>query len=228
MDKRTAKEPDLSNRIGSAAGGGEPIEDWLAGRLVEEGLAEPSDAVLRVLRLLGRWDRRAYEAVAGTSTPLLDEPMRVVSRVADYSKPGLATAAVLATVCGQTGRRAAVAGLVAVGATSFVVNQPMKLAGRRASPDRLVLRVPVRRWVPMPSSTSFPSGHAASATAFAVAVGEVMPRLRLPLRIAAAVVCFSRVYTGVHYPGDVVIGAVTGAVIGRLTSRVAARLARPS
>jgi membrane-associated phospholipid phosphatase len=228
VDHRTAAEPAPPERVGSATGGGEPVEDWLARRLVEAGPAEPPEAVLRVLRLLGRWDRRAYKAVAGMTTPLLDEPMRLVSRVADYSKPWLATAAVLAAVGGRTGRRVALTGVVAVAATSFVVNQPMKLAGWRARPDRLTLRVPVPRWVPMPASTSFPSGHAASAAAFAGAVGEAMPRLSLPLGVAAAAVCFSRVYTGVHYPGDVVVGAATGAVIGRLTSRMAARLAPPS
>ena len=95
-------------------------------------------------------------------------------------------------------RRAAIAGLAAIGAASLVVNQPMKMAGERHRPDRDRLGVPQRRWVPMPSSTSFPSGHSASAAAFAVAVGDVLPALRLPLRAAASIVAFSRVYTGVH------------------------------
>jgi membrane-associated phospholipid phosphatase len=51
----------------------------------------------------------------------------------------------------------------------------------------------------------------------------VLPRLKLPLRVAAVIVAFSRVYTGVHYPGDVVVGATVGAVIGRATSTVALR-----
>ncbi|MET0522993.1 MAG: phosphatase PAP2 family protein, partial [Jiangellaceae bacterium] len=78
----------------------------------------------------------------------------------------------------------------------------------------------------MPSSTSFPSGHSASAAAFAVAVGDVLPALRLPLGAAASVVAFSRVYTGVHYPGDVLVGATVGTLLGRLTSIVARRIAR--
>ncbi len=195
---------------------------------METGLGKPPDALVRVLRLLERWDRLTYAAVARMSTPFLDEPLRVVSRVANHSKPWFATAAVVAAVGGPTGRRAALTGVVAVGATSLVVNQPMKLARSRRRPDRLATGVPSSRWVPMPSSTSFPSGHAASAAAFAVAVGDVVPRLRLPLRLGAAVVGFSRVYTGVHYPGDVVIGAATGAAIGRATSRVAARISRRS
>ena len=189
-------------------------------------VARLPDALVRVLHLLGRWDRRAYAAVAGMSTPFLDEPLRVVSRLADHSKLWFGGAAIVAAVGGPTGRRAALTGVVAVGATSLLVNQPMKLAGSRRRPDRLATGVPALRWVPMPSSTSFPSGHAASAAAFAVAVGSVVPALRLPLRLAAGVVGFSRVYGGVHYPGDVVIGAATGAVIGRATSHLVARAAR--
>ena len=99
----------------------------------------------------------------------------------------------------------------------------MKLAGERRRPDRTQLGVPESRWVLMPSSTSFPSGHSASAAAFAIAVGDVLPKLRLPLRTAAAVVAFSRVYTGVHYPGDVLVGAAVGALVGRATSIMARR-----
>ncbi|MEZ0449169.1 phosphatase PAP2 family protein [Cellulomonas sp. ICMP 17802] len=225
MNERVGSGP-VPAGSGSPSGGRESVEDWLARRLVDAGPGVPPAGLLRVLRVLGGWDRRTYEVVAGLSTPLLDEPMRVVSRVADHSKPWLATAAVLAVVGGPTGRRAALAGVAAIGATSFVVNQPMKRAGSRRRPDRRSMRVPVARWIPMPASTSFPSGHSASAAAFAVAVGGVIPQLRVPLRVAAATVAFSRVYTGVHYPGDVIVGAVTGAVVGRTTSRLVMRMTR--
>jgi membrane-associated phospholipid phosphatase len=132
---------------------------------------------------------------------------------------------VLAASGGATVRRAALTGVAAIGAASLVVNQPMKLAGNRARPDRPGHAVPEARWVPMPTSTSFPSGHSASALAFAVAVGDVVPSLRLPLRAAASTVAFSRVYTGVHYPGDVLVGAATGAVLGRLVGRAVTRRA---
>jgi undecaprenyl-diphosphatase len=72
----------------------------------------------------------------------------------------------------------------------------------------------------MPTSTSFPSGHSASAFAFAQGVSSVAPGLSVPLHAAAAAVAYSRVHTGVHYPGDVVagslIGIVTGGTVGRL------------
>jgi undecaprenyl-diphosphatase len=63
----------------------------------------------------------------------------------------------------------------------------------------------------MPGSTSFPSGHSASAFAFASAVGRDLPGLALGLNFLAAAVAYSRVHTGVHYPGDTIVGAVIGA-----------------
>jgi membrane-associated phospholipid phosphatase len=201
----------------------EPIEERLDRLSGRHPGARPSRMV-RVLRRLGRLDRAVYRTLADLSTPRLDRPLRRVSSFANFSKPWLVTAGVLALFGGPRGRRAAVTGVTAIGLTSLVVNQPMKLVGARRRPDRTRLGVPENRWVLMPSSTSFPSGHSASAAAFAVSVGDVLPRLRSPLRLAAAAVAFSRVYTGVHYPGDIAVGATVGAMLGRATSKVARRL----
>ena len=202
----------------------EPVEERLANRIgTRRAGAQPSQAE-RLLRRLGRVDRAMYRAVAEMSTPLLDRPLRQVSHFANFSKPWLLVAGGFALFGGSQARRAALTGVAAIGLTSLVVNQPMKLAGDRRRPDRTRLGVPENRWVRMPSSTSFPSGHSGSAAAFAVSVGDVLPRLRLPLRAAAAVVIFSRVYTGVHYPSDVVVGASVGALLGRATSTVARRI----
>ena len=201
----------------------DPVEERLADRLsARYGNGGPA-TVVWVLRKLGKVDRDAYRAVAELHTPWLDAPLRRVSGFANYSKPWFLVAAVLALIGGARGRRAAVTGVAAIGLTSFVVNQPMKLAGERRRPQRTHLGVPEKRWVRMPSSASFPSGHSASAAAFGVAVGTALPQLKVPLQGAAAVVAFSRVYTGVHYPADVVVGASVGVVLGRLTAKVAAR-----
>ena len=81
---------------------------------------------MAVLRRLGRYDRAVYRSVARLSTPLLDEPLRWVSGFANHSKPWFVTAGLLALFGGPDGRRAALTGLAAIGATSLVVNQPMK------------------------------------------------------------------------------------------------------
>ena len=204
----------------------EPVEERLARRLSSREVGAGARSRRRaagLLRRLARYDRAVYRSVAQMQTPLLDEPLRRASVFANYSKPWFLVAGLLALLGGPQGRRAAVTGLAAVGTASLVVNQPMKLTGERHRPDRDGLGVPQQRWVRMPSSTSFPSGHSASAAAFAVAVGDVLPALRLPLRAAACVVGFSRVYTGVHYPSDVLVGATSGALLGRFVSRAARR-----
>jgi undecaprenyl-diphosphatase len=72
----------------------------------------------------------------------------------------------------------------------------------------------------MPDSTSFPSGHSASAFAFAEGVSTAAPALGVPVRLLAVAVAYSRVHTGVHYPGDVVAGSLIGITAGEIASRV--------
>jgi membrane-associated phospholipid phosphatase len=206
----------------------EPVEERLANRVSARDIDARGVRIqaASLLLRLGSYDRAAYRFVARLSTPLLDAPLRRVSDFANFSKPWFLVAACLGLFGGRRGRRSALAGLGAVGAASLVVNQPMKMAGARRRPDWDDLKVPPQRRVLMPSSTSFPSGHAASAAAFAVAVGDQLPALRLPLRAAASIVAFSRVYTGVHYPSDVLVGATMGTLLGRLASRAVLRLGR--
>ena len=172
----------------------------------------------RWLEDIERVDVALYAAIAQTPTPALDRAMARLSQTANYSRLSLAAAAVLAATGGRRGRRAAAVGLASVGVTAAVVNLGVKPLGRRSRPDRAVERVPVARHVRMPSSTSFPSGHSATAFAFATGVGHVLAPAAIPLHGLAALVAYSRVHTGVHYPGDVVAGALIGTVLAQLTA----------
>jgi undecaprenyl-diphosphatase len=169
-----------------------------------------------------RLDEAVYRAVARMPTPALDQPLRVLSTVANWSVLWFGVSGALSLLGGSRGRRAAATGLAAIAVTSLVVNQPMKRFGRRARPDREAAGVPPTRWVRMPDSTSFPSGHSASAAAFATTVGHVVPQIRLPLAALGGAVAFSRTYTGVHYPSDVAVGVLAGIGLGRLVRRVSA------
>lgn len=78
--------------------------------------------------------------------------------------------------------------------------------------------------VALPSSSSFPSGHATTAFAAAVAVAVLMPRFRVAAVALAFVVALSRVYLGVHFVLDVLAGAVLGTLIGLAVGLAARRL----
>jgi membrane-associated phospholipid phosphatase len=165
-----------------------------------------------------RVDVAVYAAVAATPTPTLDAGMRRLSSAADHSRLWLAAAAALAAGRGARGRRGAVLGLASLGASSTVVNLVVKPLARRRRPDRDLHGVPLIRHVAMPRSRSFPSGHAASAFAFAGGVGRVLPHESVPLHALAAAVAYSRVHTGVHFPIDTVLGAIVGTVVAQATT----------
>lgn len=160
---------------------------------------------------LGRRDLLAFNWMSGQDSRLLDRYLVPLGRLADRSRLWMVIAVPIAALGGRRGRRAAVRGLLSIAVTSTLVNQPAKRLFRRARPTPATL---VRaRFGREPLSTSFPSGHSASAAAFAAGVAQEIPLLGVPLGAAAAGVAASRVYAGVHYPGDVIVGAATGAAI---------------
>jgi len=206
------------------------VAQRLADELVRQG-GPVRQRAAGALRDLDALDQAVYSAIAATPTPALDEPLRRLSNAANNSGLWLATAAGLAVVGGSAGRRAAVRGTMAIGVTSALVNLVVKAAWSRPRPDRASIGVPVRRNVRMPTSTSFPSGHAASGFAFAAAIGRDQPWLGMVLRFLSATVAYSRVHTGVHYPGDAVVGALIGEGIGETVAGLMDRRAparRPS
>jgi undecaprenyl-diphosphatase len=142
--------------------------------------------------------------------------MRRLSDAANWSRLWLAIGGAMALAGSRAGRRAAGSGIVALAVDSAVVNIGFKVAARRRRPDRDSAGVPAVRRVPMPMSASFPSGHTASGFAFANAVAYTLPAAAGPLGLLASAVGYSRIHTGVHYPGDVVIGAVIGTAVGEV------------
>jgi membrane-associated phospholipid phosphatase len=171
----------------------------------------PAAAWTEALRELSAMDRAVYDAIAETPSPTLDRILRGASTAANHSRLWFGVAATLATLGGPRGRRAALDGVLAIGATSATVNLGIKPVARRRRPARVEPGAFAGRYVAMPRSTSFPSGHSASAFAFAYAVGRDLPGLAVPIGLLAGAVAHSRVHTGVHYPGDVVIGSILGA-----------------
>jgi membrane-associated phospholipid phosphatase len=172
----------------------------------------------RVLSEVERLDLALYSAVADTRTPALDVALARLSQAANYSRISIGLALVLALAGGRNGTRAAVRGMASVGVTSAVVNLAFKPLMRRRRPDRKELFTAGRPRIRMPRTRSFPSGHTAAAFAFAMGAGRGLAWTRPPLYALAGLVGYSRVHTGVHYPLDVVAGALAGVALGELTA----------
>ena len=109
-------------------------------------------------------------------------------------------------------RRASIFLLVATSAfVTSLLTSGLKIATDRDRPPvELVEPEPL---LEVPTTSSFPSGHASSSFASAVVLGHLVPPLRWPLLAVAAAIAFSRVYVGVHYPLDVLAGALLGAAV---------------
>ncbi|NFN87406.1 phosphatase PAP2 family protein [Clostridium sporogenes] len=67
-----------------------------------------------------------------------------------------------------------------------------------------------------PKSFSFPSGHTASSFAVATVVGRKIEKFKLPIYILAIAIAFSRLYLYVHYPSDVLVGALIGVISAKI------------
>ncbi|WP_231947099.1 bifunctional phosphatase PAP2/diacylglycerol kinase family protein [Leifsonia sp. 21MFCrub1.1] len=155
-----------------------------------------------------RWDASVASRInARTTGAVSDGFWRGLTRAANHGKLWFAAAAVLVAL----GRpRAAARGLASLGLASLVAN----LVGKRlVGGDRPALTsIPLaRRLERSPTSPSFPSGHTASAAAFATGVALEWPAAGAALAPLAAGVGYSRLHTGAHWLSDVVGGAAIGA-----------------
>jgi diacylglycerol kinase family enzyme/membrane-associated phospholipid phosphatase len=171
----------------------------------------------RVAKFVDLSDRAIQAEVAALPPSGVDPTLKRLTRSANHSLLWFAIAGVLATRVGVT-RRAALRGLLAILGASITANGVLKpLLPRRRPPDAGI--PPNRSLRRRPTSSSFPSGHAASAAAFATAVTMESPRAGLVVVPVAAAVAYSRVHVGVHWTSDVLAGAAVGTGAALLTRR---------
>jgi diacylglycerol kinase family enzyme/membrane-associated phospholipid phosphatase len=148
-----------------------------------------------------------------------DVALKGLTTAANHSLLWFSVAALLATRQGAT-RRAALRGIAAIGGASFTINALAKPLWPRLRPAYEDL--PIARRLAFrdhPRSSSFPSGHAASAAAFVTAVAMESPAAGLAVAPIATAVAYSRVHTGVHWPSDVAAGMLMGSGIALATRR---------
>jgi membrane-associated phospholipid phosphatase len=140
-----------------------------------------------------------------------------LSRAADHGRLWMVVAGGLALAGGRS-RRAACRGLGSLAVSSFLANVVLKSLFRRARPSAAPgsLAEQVRK----PVTSSFPSGHAASAAAFATGAALEVPGWGPPLAVLALGVAWSRVRVGVHRSAEVVAGACLGVTVALVGKRI--------
>lgn len=185
------------------------------------------DRLQRIIKDIDNLDVSIFDGIAATRSPVLDAVMPRLTNAADHSVLWFGVAGALGVSRDRRAKRAALRGVVSIAATSLIANQVAKRTNRRPRPS--IGSVPAARLSRrLPTSASFPSGHAASAAAFATAVGLEMPTLSVPLRALAGLVGFSRISTGAHYPSDVAVGWLLGTAVAGLGGRIVPPAEPPS
>ena len=115
-----------------------------------------------------------------------------------YGRPALRPAAVMALT----------------GALGLLVYKVLKRAFVRERP--FITHAAINRAMPPLDRYSFPSGHTLHAVSFALQASMHFPQLAWVLLPLALTIAASRVVLGLHYPTDVLAGAVLGASLGAL------------
>ncbi|GAB3311443.1 bifunctional phosphatase PAP2/diacylglycerol kinase family protein [Epidermidibacterium keratini] len=172
-----------------------------------------------VFQSVAHLDDVVYRRLARSHSKTLDTTMPALSRAADYSRLWMAIAAGMHAYGGRRSRRAAVRGVASIAATSLVTNQVFKRIRWRNRPDHSLVPI-LRAAERMPTSSSFPSGHSASAAAFATSVAMENLPAGVAVGLLAGGVGVSRVATGAHYPSDVVCGFAIGAAVAAIGAKV--------
>jgi undecaprenyl-diphosphatase len=161
------------------------------------------------------WDRRLELWVVTHRVGFLDPFFQGLTYAGEYALVWIALAAVVAGV-----RRlpSVLVGTVLAAALAQGLSGVLKPTIGRDRPH-------VDALVALPHTHSFPSGHALGSFACATVIGAAVPRARPWLLLLAALVAWSRVYVGVHYPLDVFVGAVLGVALGLAVVRALRMLA---
>lgn len=149
--------------------------------------------------------------------PVFDVVMPVLSTVGNRGFLWLAASLALSVFGGNRGREVALATLAAIAAAGLISECMIKTIVKRRRPAKVIEdaapRVPGRRYREKPS---FPSGHAASYFAGAFAWCAFYPQYAALILTLAALGAFSRVYNGVHFPFDALVGSLIGIAVGVL------------
>lgn len=160
-------------------------------------------------------DLQMFRAVNyGMANPIMDFIMPIITREKFLLPVYILGLVLLAWKGGRKGRIVAIVLVVgAIISDQLSSNLIKDLVGRLRPCQNLV---DLRLLVPCGSGKSFPSSHSVNNFAAAIVLMHYYRKYTAVFLVVASIVAFSRIYVGVHYPLDVLGGAIIGSLIGML------------
>jgi undecaprenyl-diphosphatase len=161
---------------------------------------------------LNKWNLAGFVMLnEGLASPFLDPLMWAVTHT------GSTIFLLFASTCLWIAKRRREAVLLAVGViVGGLIILPVKMIFPTPRP---YLIVPGARVLDTEGGGSFPSGHSKNGFTSAAILGAEWKKMKIPLNVLAFLIAISRVYVGVHWPFDVVVGSIVGWIVGKLTVR---------
>lgn len=212
-----AGEAPRSGGPGQASGPGGPTEtppeviEARARRLHHSALFQRISAMDSILHM--RFNRLP-------STTWFGRAILAISRPMDHGEGWVILMLAMPFLDPTIGWVATLGRIAALWITMLTVNYPIKSFFRRQRP--FIKHVDSRVIGSRPLDDSFPSGHTAAAFAGAWLLAPLWPQLAVAFFVYATMVAFSRVFLGVHYLSDVVIGAAVGSLLAGLLAALLA------
>lgn len=170
--------------------------------------------LLTVLKILDQIDKIIFRFVNTTlANPLFDWIMPIITNQIYWIAPLVILWFYLMLFKGNRGKITGIIILLTLGFTDYSTVEILKPVFGRLRPY-LQMTEGIRTLTHTGGHFSFVSAHAANSFSFAVILTYFYPRFKKYYYSLAALVAFSRIYVGVHFPGDVIFGALYGYGVG--------------
>ena len=162
-----------------------------------------------MLKILDSIDRSILVWIHENHIPILNQVMPFITDADNWVLPILLLILYLGFFQGKKGKIALCLLIISLSLNDSICAQLLKPFFERVRPSHISIEG-LNLLVSKGGKWSMPSNHASNMFSLAVILSYFFDRFKIPLFLLAIMIAISRVYVGVHYPGDVIVGALVG------------------